>query len=118
MVGRLRAERVALATAGLCALLAVAGIEPFFSVVSELRGPGKMDKLFFYVVFCVAMLAGFGLDDLGERLTTRPRLFLAVGALVLAIPAIWASPAVGPRSRASGRPSQPPPASGQPIQPT
>ncbi len=90
VVGRLRAERVALATAGLCALLALAGIEPFFSVVSELRGPGKMDKLFFYVVFCVAMLAGFGLDDLGERLTTRPRLFLAVGALVLAIPAIWA----------------------------
>ena len=90
VVSRPHAERVAFAAAGLFALLALAGVEPLFSVVSELRGAAKMDKLFFYVVFCVAMLAGFGLDDLGERLTTRPRLFLLAGVLVLAIPAIWA----------------------------
>ena len=88
-ITRLRAERIALAVVGLCALLAMAGIEPVFSVVAELRGLGKMDKLFFYVAFCVAILAGFGLDDLGEQLTTRPRRFRLACVVVLTVPAFW-----------------------------
>jgi hypothetical protein len=90
LVGRPRPERIALVAAGLLGLLALAGVEPIFSVVAELRGPGKMDKLFFYVVFCIAMLAGFGLDDLGEPLATRVRPLLVAGLIVLAVPAIWA----------------------------
>ena len=87
---RPRAERVALAAVGLFALCAMVGLEPFVSVVTLLRGPAKLDKLFFYVTFCVAMLAGFGLDDLGSRVPRgRRRLVLVASALLLATPVVW-----------------------------
>jgi hypothetical protein len=87
---RPRAERVVFAVVGLGAALALAGVEPVTTLVSFFRGPTKIDKLFFYAAFCVAMLAGFGLDDLAEGARGRSRAVLTAAVAIFAFPVVWA----------------------------
>ena len=90
VVTRPRAVRLAFAAAAVVGILAIAGVEPVFGAVAALRGPAKVDKLYFFVVFCIAMLAGFGVDDLARRVPTMSRRWLGAAALIFLIPVVVA----------------------------
>ena len=90
VVIRPKAERIALAVVALGAVLALAGVEPVTTLVAFVRGPAKIDKLFFYATFCVAMLAGFGVDDLAGEARARSRALVACGVVLFAVPVVWA----------------------------
>jgi hypothetical protein len=87
-------ERVAVAVfAVLCGLIVV-GADPFFWVVTQLPGfsAAHNQRLLIYVLLALALLAGWGLDDLaGERLPELSRRRLVVGGAVaiLLVPVVW-----------------------------
>ena len=61
----LRRERIVVAAAGLVALAVATGIPPFFTVVKALPGfdAARNGRLAVIAVLCVAVLAGWGLDE-------------------------------------------------------
>ena len=85
--------RVAFAIFGAIVLAVVLGAEPIFSIVTALPGfrtahNGRMVILFLFVL---AMLAGWGLDELtrGEQPRPRRAATLAAGALIFCGPVVW-----------------------------
>ena len=86
--------RVAFALFGAIVLAVVLGAEPFFSIVTALPGfstahNGRMVILFLFVL---AMLAGWGLDELTRRERPPPprrAAALAAGALIFCAPVVW-----------------------------
>jgi hypothetical protein len=84
-------ERVAVALFGLLWLLVLFGIPPFLQIVTRLPvfSSGHNSRLIVFWVIAVALLAGWGLDELSaDRWRERRRVVLGVGATLLAIPAI------------------------------
>ena len=86
-------ERVALALFAVVALLVVVGVPPFFDLVTALPGFATAHNTRLTILFlvCVALLAGFGLDELTTRRAAVPRARLvAGGALALfCVPLVW-----------------------------
>ena len=75
-------RRLALAVAGLGCLGVVVGVEPFFALAEVFAGPAWMDRLTFFFLFAVGLLAGCGTDDVLElaRSRTRRRAVFTVSA--------------------------------------
>jgi hypothetical protein len=88
-------ERIAVAAAAAVALAVATGIEPLFGIVHALPGFGQSHntRLGVLVALGLALLAGWGLDDL-LRGEVRRRRLLAVG-----LAAAWAAPAVAALAR-------------------
>ncbi|MEA2364195.1 MAG: hypothetical protein QOD71_3340 [Thermoleophilaceae bacterium] len=88
-----RRERIVVAAVGLVALAVATGIPPFFDVVKALPGfdAARNGRLGVVSVLCVAVLAGWGLDDLTAAVAPerRRRLALAACALLFAVPFVW-----------------------------
>ncbi len=88
-----RRERIVVAAVGLVALAVATGIPPFFDVVKALPGfdAARNGRLAVLSVLCVAMLAGWGLDDLTRPDGARSRrgLALAACAVLFAVPLVW-----------------------------
>jgi hypothetical protein len=88
------AIRVAFALSALFVLAVVLGVDPFFSAVTALPGfsTAHNGRLVFLVLFCLAMLAGWGLDDLTHRQLAplgRRRMALAAAAVIFCVPIVW-----------------------------
>jgi hypothetical protein len=71
----------------------VVGVDPVFWLVTKLPGfsAAHNQRLLIYVLLCLALLAGWGLDELtGERLApARRRLVLGVCAGLALVPVVW-----------------------------
>jgi hypothetical protein len=99
------AERIAIAAFGAISLAVVVGIPPFLQIVSRLPvfSTGHNNRLAVYWVLCVALLAGWGLDELGGRAAQAGRrAILIVGAVLLAIPIVFVAAGVGALDHAAG----------------
>ncbi|MGA2037464.1 MAG: YfhO family protein, partial [Acidimicrobiales bacterium] len=94
---RVRLERIAIAVFGALCIAVVLGIQPFFGIVRRLPGFDVTynSRLTILYVLCVALLAGWGLDDLVQRLpgrrSARGSAVLAGGLLVLPIVLVFAT---------------------------
>jgi len=88
-----RRERLVVAGVGALALAVAVGIPPFFTIVSHLPGfeAARNGRLAVISVLCVAMLAGWGLDDLAgsEALARRRRLVLGIGVAIFLLPLLY-----------------------------
>jgi hypothetical protein len=90
-----RRERIVVASVGAVALAVAAGIPPFFDIVKSLPGfdAARNGRLAVISVLCVAVLAGWALDDLtgpGEVAgARRRRLVMAVCGFLLIVPVVW-----------------------------
>ena len=88
------ATRLAVATFGALALAVVLGVDPFFSAVTLLPGfsTAHNGRMVFLVLLALALLAGWGLDELGRselrRGAGRPLALLAAGA-IFCVPLVW-----------------------------
>jgi hypothetical protein len=88
------AERIALVVYGAFCVCMIIGIPPVFGFVSSLPGfdAAHNERLLIYFLLCVALLAGWGLDDLSAaRLPSRVRrraVLIASGALFCG-PLVW-----------------------------
>jgi hypothetical protein len=92
LVRRRSFERVAIACSGLVCLLVVVGAPPFPKLLAALPGFSVTDntRLAVFFVLCVALLAGWGLDDLGDqRAQLRGRAVIALAGLLLVTPVLW-----------------------------
>ena len=88
--------RAAIALAAALVLAVIVGADPIFSALTALPGfrTAHNGRLVFIVLFCLAMLAGAGLDELVRRdrsPPSRPRLMLAGGVAValFCVPLAW-----------------------------
>jgi hypothetical protein len=94
VVLRPTATRVAVALFAGFSVVMVLGLAPVFTLMVELPGfrtanNGKMVILF---LMCVALLAGWGLDDLSGRRRLKPRrarLALLASAAIFCVPLVW-----------------------------
>jgi hypothetical protein len=89
---RARVERIAIALFGLFCVIVVLGIQPVFGLVGRLPGFSAtyLSRMTIFYLLCVALLAGWGLDDLMTR-SFAGRKAKAVGAMaatLLALPVI------------------------------
>jgi hypothetical protein len=82
-------ERVAVAAAAVVALAIVIGLPGVFDLVTRLPGFASSYNTRLAVVpaLAVALLAGWGLDDVAERVE-RPRLLVGGALAVLAVPVV------------------------------
>jgi hypothetical protein len=89
---RPKVERVAVAVAGVACVLVVLGIQPLFWLAGHTPGLEEtyLDRLTILYLLCVALLAGWGLDDVMRRHPSRrQRVGGAVGAgIVLLLPLV------------------------------
>jgi len=89
---RPRVERVAIAVAGALSLLVVLGIQPFFFIAGKTPGLDYtyLDRLTIIYLLCIALLAGWGLDDLLRRRPSRRQALSesAVAMGLLALPVV------------------------------
>ncbi len=87
-------ERVSVAAFGGLTLLVVVGVFPFFEIVTALPGFSTVHNTRLTILFliCVALLAGFGLDDLTARRASVPRARFVLAGVValLCVPLLWA----------------------------
>ena len=93
VVLRPRLERVAVAGFGLLALAVVLGIPPVFEIVTALPGFNATynTRLTILFLLCVALLAGWGLDELSGRIPRERRmtaLLAVLGVGLVAVPAL------------------------------
>jgi hypothetical protein len=90
LVLRPRWERIAVAAVGVGALLVANGIAPLFDLVTKLPGfnTSHNSRLAVITVFAVALLAGWGLDDLTAREVgaRRRNVLLCVCGVLLVLP--------------------------------
>jgi membrane protein YfhO len=88
-----RRERMVVAATGLVALTVATGIPPFFTIVKALPGfdAARNGRLAVISVLCVAVLAGWGLDDVtgAQAAERRRRAALAACAVLFAVPFVW-----------------------------
>ena len=94
LILRPTALRVAFAVFAAFTLAVLLGADPMFSAVTALPGfrTAHNGRLVFLVLFCLAMLAGWGLDevtrsDLAAR--ARRRFALGAAAAIFAVPIVW-----------------------------
>jgi hypothetical protein len=86
--------RLAFLAAGLFSLAVVLGVDPLFSAVTALPGfrTAHNGRMVIFVLFALAMLAGWGLDELSRR-ESPPRLRrnVAIGAVtaIFCVPLVW-----------------------------
>ncbi len=87
---RPRLERVAVAVFGLLVLAVVLGIPPVFEVVTALPGFSTTynTRLTILFLLCVALLAGWGLDELSRRVPRERRMTVLLAALGLGLVAV------------------------------
>jgi Bacterial membrane protein YfhO len=80
-------ERVALAATAVVSLAVAAGIPPFFQVFNHLPGFSRTINTRLGIVACLALalLAGFGLDDVLARRARLSRVALAVAVVLPAL---------------------------------
>ncbi|MEA2364188.1 MAG: hypothetical protein QOD71_3333, partial [Thermoleophilaceae bacterium] len=93
LVIRPRFERVCVAAFGALWLLVLFGVPPFLQIVTRLPvfSSGHNSRLIVLYVLAVALLAGWGLDDLteGRWRERRRRLVLGLAAVALVLPALF-----------------------------
>jgi hypothetical protein len=92
LIVRRGAQRIALALFALFGVCMVVGIPPVFGIVSSLPGfsAAHNERLLIYFLLCLALLAGYGLDDL-TRAVALPRrgVILATCGGLFLIPFVW-----------------------------
>lgn len=94
---RPKVERVAIAVVGALSLFMVLGIQPFFFIAGKTPGLDYtyLDRLTIIYLLCMALLAGWGLDDLIRRRPTRRQALsgsaVAVGLLALPVVVVAAT---------------------------
>jgi hypothetical protein len=86
--------RIAFAAFGALSLAVVVGVEPVFSAVTALPGfrTAHNGRMVIFVLFVLAMLAGWGLDELSRRdrpPLRRRRLALGAAAVIFCVPIAW-----------------------------
>ncbi len=89
LVLRPAAERIAVAGFGAFSLSIAVGIPPMFGLVTSLPGfhTARNDRIAVLFLLCVALLAGWGLDELsGPGRLPRQRLLLALSAALVCLP--------------------------------
>ncbi len=93
LILRPRLERVAVALFGAVALAVVMGFQPAFGIANRLPIFSTADnaRLIFLFLMCMALLAGWGLDELaGEEFDLRRRrLLLGFAGVLLCFPVVW-----------------------------
>ena len=94
LIGRRSAQRIALVVFGLFCVCMVVGIPPVFGIVSSLPGfsAAHNERLLIYFLLCLALLAGFGLDDLCAAALPRVNVSRAIAgaaAVIFIVPVIW-----------------------------
>jgi hypothetical protein len=110
LIARPALERIAVAAFGVAGLLVATGTAPLYDLVLDLPGFSAAHNGRFAVVtvLCLAVLAGWGLDELtGDRLSRTRRAWVAgVAALLAALPIVvvgaggyLARDAIGPALR-------------------
>jgi hypothetical protein len=86
--------RLAFSAFGALSLGVVLGANPLFTVVTALPGfrTAHNFRLVFFVLFALAMLAGWGLDELSVRERRQParrRLAIAAAVGIFCVPIVW-----------------------------
>jgi hypothetical protein len=93
LVLRPRLERVCIALFGALWLAVVFGVPPFLQIVTRLPvfSSGHNSRLIVLYVLALALLAGWGLDDLIERTwpERRRKLILALAGVAVLLPALF-----------------------------
>ena len=94
LILRRTAERIAVVVFALFCVCMVVGIKPIFGVVSGLPGfsAAHNERLLIYFLLCIALLAGWGIDDLSAVRLPRPSLRRAVlisAGVIVCIPIVW-----------------------------
>jgi hypothetical protein len=104
---RARVERIAVALFGVFCIILVLGIQPLFGFVGRLPGfdATYLSRMTILYVLCVALLAGWGLDDLMERLFDRRKAVAAaaIPGSLLVLPVIIVAATHGMSWRYLGR---------------
>jgi hypothetical protein len=94
LILRPTATRVAVALFGIFSASMVVGTGPAFDLLTE-YAPGfnsaHNQRMLIYVLFGLALLAGWGLDDLSGRVAPgrRRALVLSAAGLIFAVPFVW-----------------------------
>jgi hypothetical protein len=94
LIRKRSAERIAVVVFAVFCGCMVVGIQPVFGFVSGLPGfnAAHNERLLIYILLSLALLAGWGLDDLCERelpqLAERQTILIAAGVIVC-IPIVW-----------------------------
>jgi hypothetical protein len=88
------AERIAVVVFALFCVCMVVGIKPIFGLVSGLPGfsAAHNERLLIYFLLCIALFAGWGVDDLSAVRLPRPSLRRAVlisAGVIVCIPIVW-----------------------------
>jgi Bacterial membrane protein YfhO len=90
---RPRVERVACGVFAVACVAVAFGAFPFADLANVLPGLSRTDntRLIIIGLPAVALLAGWGLDDLCEAMRDRPRTaaLLSIGAFLLCLPLVW-----------------------------
>jgi hypothetical protein len=86
--------RLAIAAFGVLTAMVVVGFDPVFWAITRLPGfsTAHNQRMLIFVPLALALLAGFGLDDLssnGAPRGRRRRFVLGAGAAILAVPFVW-----------------------------
>jgi hypothetical protein len=93
LVLRRSLERIAVAVFGIFSITIVLGVQPIFGIVTSLPGfhTSQNSRMAILFLLCVALLAGWGLDDLSQPLPTlrRRRMLLGAGGTLLCLPLVW-----------------------------
>lgn len=80
-------ERVAAAVIGVCCMMVVLGLPPVFQLVTHLPvfSSGHNTRLAVLYLLCLALLAGWGLDDVVKRGVSRRVLYAGVALLLFPV---------------------------------
>jgi Bacterial membrane protein YfhO len=93
LILRRTAERIAVLVFAIVITFIVIGIPPVFQVVSALPGfdASHNERMLIYVLLSLALLAGWGLDDLCSLRPSRVsrRLVIGTSAVIFCIPIVW-----------------------------
>jgi len=94
LVARPTATRVALAVLAALSVAIAVGAQPLFDLVTTLPGfrTAHNGRLVVFLLLALALLAGWGLDELGRRdqpSRVRRRLALGAAGAIFAAPVVW-----------------------------